>query len=35
MTMKRLLAIVGAFVTGGLTVLVSTGSQIAHAGLLN
>ena len=31
--MKKLLAVVGAIITGGLVVVVSTGSQLAHAGL--
>jgi hypothetical protein len=33
--MKKLIAIVGAVITGGLAVVVSTGSQLAHAGVLN
>ena len=30
--MKKTLAIVGAFITGGLAIVASTGSQLAHAG---
>jgi hypothetical protein len=33
--MKKLLAIVGAIITGGLAVVVSIGSQLAHAAALN
>jgi hypothetical protein len=33
--MKKLLAIAGAFIAGGLAVVVSTGSQLAHAGAFN
>jgi hypothetical protein len=33
--MKKLLTIVGAIITGGLAVVVSTGSQLAHAGAIN
>jgi hypothetical protein len=33
--MKKLLAIIGALVTGGLALVVSTGSQLAHAGAFN
>ncbi len=33
--MKKLIAIAGAIITGGLAVVVSTGSQLAHAGALN
>jgi hypothetical protein len=32
MTMKRILAIVGALVAGGLAVIVSNSAQIAEAG---
>jgi hypothetical protein len=33
--MKKLLAIIGAFVTGGLAVIVSSGSQAVYAGIQN
>jgi hypothetical protein len=33
--MKKLLAIMGSLVTGGLAVVTSSGAQLAHAGYLN
>jgi hypothetical protein len=33
--MKKLLAIISAIITGGLAVVVSTGSQLAQAAALN
>jgi hypothetical protein len=33
--MKRIFAIIGALVTGGLAVIATAGSQAVHAGLLN